>query len=138
MSAFNQIFHVDTRGRGLHDISQLVQQAVREAGVSTGVCNVFIHHTSASLIISENADPDVQVDLDAFLNRLVPDGDRLYTHTAEGSDDMPAHVRSVLTATSLSVPIEDGRCALGTWQAIYLWEHRVRPHRRKITVTALA
>ncbi len=137
MSTFSQVFHVDTRGRGLHEISRQVQQVIGEAGVSSGLCNVFIHHTSASLIISENADPDVQVDLDAFLSRLVPDGDKLYTHTAEGPDDMAAHVRSVLTATSLSVPIEDGLCALGTWQGIYVWEHRHRPHRRKITVSAL-
>ena len=124
-----------TPGRGTQDITREVQAAVREAGVSEGVANVFVHHTSCSLLINENADPDVQRDLDAFLSRLVPDGDPLFVHTAEGPDDMPAHVRSALTSTTLTVPVENGRCALGTWQGIYLFEHRKRPHTRKVTVT---
>ena len=126
---------VSTPGRGTIEITREVQARVATSGVGFGLCSLFIHHTSASLIISENADPDVRVDLDAFLARLVPDGDRLYRHVDEGPDDMPAHVRSVLTATSLTLPIQDGRCALGTWQGIFLWEHRHRPHRRRVTVS---
>ena len=128
---------VATSGRGTHEITAQVRQAVRTSNVRQGVCSVFIHHTSASLIISENADPDVQRDLDAFLGRLVPDGDPLYVHTAEGVDDMPAHVRSVLTATSLTIPVWEGRCELGTWQGVFVWEHRFRPHRRRITISVL-
>ncbi len=108
---------------------------VARSGVSTGLCHVFVHHTSASLIIQENADPDVQHDLNAFMDRLVPDGDPLFRHTAEGPDDMPAHVRSVLTATSLNIPVSGGRLALGIWQGLYLWEHRTRASGRRITVT---
>ncbi|MEM8607749.1 MAG: secondary thiamine-phosphate synthase enzyme YjbQ [Myxococcota bacterium] len=137
MSVHSDSFTVDTLGRGTLEITHRVQQAVGESGVQEGLCNVFVHHTSASLIINENADPDVQVDLNAFLDRLVPDGDPLYVHTAEGPDDMPAHVRTALTQTSVSIPIHNGRCALGTWQGVYLWEHRRRPHRRRVTVTIL-
>ena len=121
--------------QGLHEITEQVASAVRTTNTDVGLCHVFIHHTSASLIIQENADPDVQHDLNAFFARLVPEGDPLYRHTAEGPDDMPAHVRSVLTQTSLSIPITDGRLALGTWQGVYLWEHRARPTTRKLTVT---
>ena len=128
---------VATSGRGIHEITDRVQHAVQISEVQDGVCTVFIHHTSASVIISENADPDVRRDLDAFFARLVPDGDPIYRHTDEGPDDMSAHVRSVLTATALTIPISDGRLDLGTWQGIYLWEHRTHPHRRKITVTAV-
>jgi len=128
-------FEVQTDGRGIYDITPEVQAAVGRAGVAAGLCHVFVHHTSASLMLSENADPDVLRDLEAFMSRLVPDGDPRYRHTAEGPDDMPAHVRSVLTQTGLSVPVADGRCRLGTWQGVYLWEHRHRPHRRSITVT---
>jgi secondary thiamine-phosphate synthase enzyme len=102
-----------------------------------GLCTVFVHHTSASLLINENADPDVQRDLDAFMARLVPDADALYRHTAEGPDDMPSHVRAALTQTSLGIPVLDGRCDLGTWQGVYLWEHRIAPHRRRVSVTLL-
>ena len=137
MTTYQRAFTVRTEGRGTSEISGAVAAVVAEAGVATGLCNVFVHHTSASLIISENADPDVQVDLDAFFARLVPDGDRLYVHTAEGPDDMAAHVRGVLTATTLTVPITGGRLALGTWQGIFLWEHRRAPHTRRITVTVL-
>ncbi|MEM1032870.1 MAG: secondary thiamine-phosphate synthase enzyme YjbQ [Myxococcota bacterium] len=128
---------VPTRGRGTYEITDEVQRAVRASRVTEGFCNVFVHHTSASLIINENADPSVRHDLDAFFARLVPDGDDLFTHTAEGPDDMAAHVRSVLTQTSLGVPVCGGRCDLGTWQGIYLWEHRHRPHRRRVTITVL-
>jgi secondary thiamine-phosphate synthase enzyme len=126
-----------TQGRGLYEFTTELQQLVAAAGVQTGLCNVFCNHTSASLIINENADPAVLRDLEAFMGRLVPDGDALYTHTAEGSDDMPAHVRSVLTQTSVSVPISNGRCDLGTWQGLFLWEHRTRPHQRRITITVV-
>ena len=113
----------------------MVNAILARNGPRDGVCHVFIHHTSASLIITENADSDVQVDLDAFMARLVRDGDPVFVHTAEGPDDMSAHVRSVLTATSLTIPVQGGRCDLGTWQGVFLWEHRERPHRRRITVS---
>ena len=126
---------VPTDGRGTYDISTDVQAAVRDSGISVGMCNVFIRHTSASLMLCENADPAVLRDLEAFMARAVPDGDPLFTHTAEGADDMPAHVRSILTQSDLNIPVMDGRCALGTWQGIYLWEHRHRGHRRTVIVT---
>jgi secondary thiamine-phosphate synthase enzyme len=121
-------------GAGLTDITREVARVVAEARVEIGLATCFIRHTSASLVIQENADPDVQTDLEAFFRRLVPEGDPLYRHTAEGPDDMPAHVKAALTATSLAIPIAGGRLALGTWQGIYLWEHRRRPHRRDVIV----
>ena len=127
--------NISTQGRGTYDLSQQVQQVVRSSGISTGSCHVFIRHTSASLMICENADPAVMQDLETFMNRHVPDGDPMFTHTAEGPDDMPAHVRSVLTQTDLNVPVTKGQCALGTWQGIYLWEHRLAPHNRKVILT---
>lgn len=130
-------FIVSTSGRSISDVTGQVASAVANARVTTGLCTVFIHHTSASLFINENADPSVRRDLEAFLSRLVPDADPLYEHTAEGPDDMPAHVRTLLTRTSLSLPISAGRLALGTWQGIFLWEHRHRGHRRRISVTVL-
>lgn len=126
---------VDTPGRGTTDLSRRVADVVRAAGMATGLCNVFLQHTSASLMLCENADPDVRRDLEAFMQRLVPDGDPLFVHTTEGPDDMPAHVRSILTGNSLNVPISDGRLALGTWQGIYLWEHRHQPQQRRAIVT---
>ena len=137
MSARSHAFTVDTRGRGTVEITQRVQDAVATMGITEGLCTVFVHHTSASLIINENADPDVQRALDAFLGRLVPDGDPLFIHTAEGPDDMASHVRTALTQTSLNIPVTGGRCALGTWQGVFLWEHRHRGHRRRITVTVV-
>ncbi len=137
MSAKSQTFTVETRGRGTLEITERVQEAVAASGISEGLCTVFIHHTSASLIINENADRDVQRDLEAFLSRLVPDGDSLYVHTMEGPDDMPAHVKTALTQTSLSIPVNAGRCALGTWQGVFVWEHRRRGHRRRVTVTVV-
>ena len=107
---------------------------VEEAGIGAGLCTVFIRHTSASLVIQENADPDVRGDLERFLGRLVPDGDPLYRHVAEGPDDMPSHVKSALTRTSETIPVHDGRLALGTWQGIYVWEHRTRAHTREVVV----
>ena len=130
---------IATRGRGTYDITREVgARSSRERSRDEGLATVFIHHTSASLIICENADPTVRRDLEAFFARLVPDGDPLFTHDAEGDDDMPAHVRSVLTQTSIGMPIADGKLALGTWQGIYLWEHRTRAARRAgVTVTVI-
>ena len=127
--------NIRTRGRGTHDITGQVQTLVSQAGARTGLCHLFVHHTSASLILCENADPQVRRDLEAFMERLVPDGDRLFEHTLEGADDMPAHVRTVLTQTDLTLPVAGGRCALGTWQGIFLWEHRAHAHDRRVTVT---
>jgi secondary thiamine-phosphate synthase enzyme len=126
---------VDTRGRGTYDLSRDVQNAVRESGIAAGLCHVFICHTSASLILCENADPGVMRDLETFMSRQVPDGDPMFMHTAEGPDDMPAHVRSILTQSDLNIPVRNGRCALGTWQGIFLWEHRRAPHTRRVIVT---
>ena len=137
MTAKSKTFTIETRGRGTREITREVQDAVAASGILEGLCTVFVHHTSASLIINENADPDVQRDLDAFLSRLVPDGDSLYVHTMEGPDDMPAHVKTALTQTSLGIPVSGGRCALGTWQGVFLWEHRRRGHRRRVTVTVV-
>ena len=128
---------VQTRGRGLTDITARVEALVDVQDQDCGLAHIFVHHTSASLIIQENADPDVRRDLDAFFAHLVPDGDPIFTHIDEGPDDMSAHIRSVLTATHLTVPITEGRLALGTWQGIYLWEHRTQPHARQITVTVV-
>ena len=128
---------VETTGRGTYDITRDVARIVAKANATVGLATVWVHHTSASLIVCENADPSVRRDLDAFFARLVPDGDRLFTHTAEGDDDMPAHVRNVLTQTSIGVPIDGGKLALGTWQGLYLWEHRMSPHRRRVTVTVI-
>jgi len=125
---------IRTGGRGLVDITREVAAAVRDAACDDGLCTVFVQHTSASLLIQENADPDVCRDLEAFLRRLAPEGDALWTHTAEGPDDMPAHVRSALTQTHLSIPVGDGRLLLGTWQGIYLWEHRRRGSTRRVLV----
>ncbi|MGD9388359.1 MAG: secondary thiamine-phosphate synthase enzyme YjbQ [Gammaproteobacteria bacterium] len=128
-------YEIATRGRGTVDVTGEVASAVREAGIETGIAQVFIHHTSASLLITENADPAVHRDLERVLARLAPDGDPEFEHDDEGPDDMPAHVRSMLTSCSLSVPVAGGRLALGTWQGIYLYEHRLAPHRRRVTVT---
>ncbi|MBV8756776.1 MAG: YjbQ family protein [Deltaproteobacteria bacterium] len=125
---------IATRGRGTIDLTRDVQKIVGASAARTGLCTVFIHHTSASLIICENADPTVREDLERFAARLVPDGDRLFEHDDEGPDDMPAHVRTVLTQTSIGIPIVDAKLALGTWQGLYLWEHRTAPHTRKVTV----
>ena len=128
---------IATRGRATYDVTDEVAAIAAKSGARDGLATVFIHHTSASLIVCENADPQVRRDLEAFVARLVPDGDRLFEHTAEGDDDMPAHVRTVLTQTSISIPIVDGRLALGTWQGLYLWEHRTSGHHRRVTVTVI-
>jgi len=124
----------ETPGQGLHDITTKVANAVRESGVIEGLCTLFIQHTSASLTIQENADPSARRDLEAWLNRLVAEDDPLYTHTIEGPDDMPSHIKAALTATSLSIPIEQGKLALGTWQGIGIWEHRRSPHMRRVVL----
>lgn len=126
--------HVQPTGRGLHEFTADVQAVVRRAGVAQGLCTVFVRHTSCSLTIQENADPSAQHDLERWLDRLVPERDRLYTHTAEGPDDMPAHIKAALTATSLGIPIDDGRLVLGTWQGIFLWEHRALANQRHVVV----
>ncbi len=128
-------FTVSTGGRGTHEVTDEVQRIVAGTGIRTGLCHVFIHHTSASLMLCENADPAVRGDLETFMSRLVPDGDPMFRHIAEGPDDMPSHVRAVLTQTGLAIPVSDGACDLGTWQGIYLWEHRHSGHRRRVTVT---
>lgn len=120
--------------QGLHLFTHEVEKLVREAGLAEGLCTLFVRHTSCSLLIQENADPTARSDLERWLNRLVPEHDALYQHTLEGADDMPAHIKAALTAVSLSIPVVDGRLALGTWQGIYLWEHRHQPGRREVVV----
>ena len=125
---------IRTRGQGLHDITQRVQAAVEETGIDDGLCTILVQHTSASLTIQENADPSARRDLEAWLDRLVPENDPIYTHTAEGADDMPSHIKAALTATTLSIPVIDGRLGLGIWQGIYLWEHRHHGSHRNCLV----
>ena len=132
-----QQLRFSTRGRGTCNISQQIDEVISKSGIKTGICQIFIHHTSASLILCENADPTVRTDLETFMKRLVPDGDSMFKHKDEGDDDMPAHIRTVLTESSLSIPIEDGKECLGVWQGIYLWEHRTSPFKRNITVTII-
>jgi len=126
-----------TRGRDFYEFTHAVAELVGQSRMQTGLCTLHLRHTSASLLIQENADPEVRRDFERFFARLVPDGDPLFEHTAEGDDDMPAHVRTALTAVNLSIPIAAGSLALGTWQGIYLWEHRTHPHRRQVTVHLL-
>lgn len=130
-------FEVRTHGRGFVDLGDPLRRALRESGLRDGLALVFTRHTSCSLLISENADPEVRADLERFFARLVPDGDPLFRHDAEGPDDMPAHVRAILTGVSVSLPVRDGTYALGTWQGVYLWEHRSAPHTRTVSVTII-
>ena len=125
---------VVTLGRGLHEVTRELQALVSASGLADGLCTIMIQHTSASLTIQENADPSARRDLEAWMERHVPEGDPLFTHTQEGPDDMPSHVRSALTATTLSIPVSAGRLALGTWQGVYVWEHRRRGSRRRCVV----
>ncbi|MCH2100314.1 MAG: secondary thiamine-phosphate synthase enzyme YjbQ [Planctomycetes bacterium] len=134
-SIFQDTLQVRTSGRGFLEISEPAQHFVAGTPAQTGVLTVFIHHTSASLIICENADPQVLSDLEEWMQRAIPDGDPMFGHTAEGPDDMPAHIRSVLTATSLSLPVTHGRISAGTWQGLYLYEHRAAPHTRHVSLT---
>jgi secondary thiamine-phosphate synthase enzyme len=129
--------HVETRGKGLYEITDRIVRWVGEQGVRSGLLTVFIQHTSASLTIQENADPDVVHDLNQFFDRLAPEDNRLYRHTVEGPDDMPAHIRAALTLTQLSIPVVEGRMALGTWQGVYVFEHRSRAHRRSVVLHLL-
>lgn len=126
---------INTTGRGSYNITAEVQNSVGESNITTGLCNIFVQHTSASLMLCENADPQVRDDLETFMAQLAPDGDPMFLHTDEGPDDMSAHVRTVLTASSLTIPISDGRCALGIWQGIYLWEHRTANFKRNVIIT---
>jgi secondary thiamine-phosphate synthase enzyme len=132
-----QTITIETNGRGFTLLTQRVAAVVQSAGALTGLCNVFIRHTSASLLISENADPAVRRDLERFMQRIIPDGSPDYEHDAEGPDDMPAHIRSALTPVTLAIPVRDGRLLLGTWQGIYLWEHRFEAQSREIVVTVI-
>jgi secondary thiamine-phosphate synthase enzyme len=135
MKAHTASFSIRTRGKGTHEITDEVARVVRASGVRTGAATVFIQHTSASLIIYENADPSARTDLHEFFERLVPEDSDYFVHTAEGPDDMPSHIRMVLTRTSEVIPIDDGRLALGTWQGIFVFEHRRAPHQRTIVVS---
>jgi len=126
---------IKNNGRGTYEITCEVQEFIQSSTIETGLCHIFVHHTSASLMLCENADPTVRVDLENFMQSIAPDGDPVYQHDDEGPDDMPAHIRTVITQTGLSIPVAQGRCDLGTWQGIYLWEHRSHPHTRTITLT---
>lgn len=128
---------ISTSGKGLHDITSSIRMQLKEWGVREGMCFLFMQHTSASLVISENWDPTARADLETFLERLVPEGDKWYTHDLEGPDDATSHIRTMLTDTSLSIPVDDGDLSLGTWQGVYVFEHRARPHRRKVLMRVL-
>jgi secondary thiamine-phosphate synthase enzyme len=130
-----QSFNINTHNRGTYELTEKVQSITSGSGINKGLCHVFVHHTSASLMLCENADPAVRRDLETFMSRLAPDGHKMYVHSTEGPDDMPAHIRTVLTQTGLTVPVVNGQCALGTWQGIFLWEHRTSGHSRRVTVT---
>jgi secondary thiamine-phosphate synthase enzyme len=132
-----QTLTISTRTRGFYEITREVSALVRDSKIQIGLVTLHVQHTSASLLIQENADPEVRRDLERFFARLAPDGDRLFQHTSEGDDDMPAHVRTALTTVNLSIPVAGGRMALGTWQGIYLWEHRTAPHTRHVAVHLL-
>lgn len=130
-----ETLQIQTKGRNTHEITEAVERVVGKSGIECGITHVFIQHTSASLLICENADPAVRGDLETFMARTVPDGDPDFRHDTEGPDDMPAHIRSILTGSGLTVPVAHGRCVLGTWQGIYVWEHRHRGYNRRVTVT---
>jgi secondary thiamine-phosphate synthase enzyme len=134
---FSHRLQVETRGKGLYEITRPIARWLSECAIGAGLLTVFVQHTSASLTVQENADPDVVHDLNAFFNRLVAEDNRLYRHTCEGPDDMPAHIRAALTLTQIAIPVEGGRLALGTWQGVYLFEHRAAPHRRSVALHLL-
>jgi len=135
MSTHQTRLHLPTRGRSMQEITDRVAEAVQASGIDTGLAHVFVRHTSCSLLITENADPDVRRDLETLAQRWAPDGDPAYRHDLEGDDDMAAHARSILTQVSLSIPFAQGRVLLGTWQGLYLWEHRTNPHQREVVIT---
>ena len=132
---FQQTLNFSTTGRSTTNITREIQQSVSESGINTGTCHIFVQHTSASLMLCENADPDVQRDMETFMQHIVPDGDPMFLHQDEGPDDMSAHIRTVLTNPDLTVPVSSGRCDLGIWQGVFLWEHRTHPHQRKVIIT---
>jgi secondary thiamine-phosphate synthase enzyme len=132
---FQQTLSYQTRARSTANISRDIQDIVASSGITTGTCHVFVQHTSASLMLCENADPDVRVDLETYMQHIVPDGDPMFLHQDEGPDDMSAHIRTILTNPDLTVPVSQGQCALGIWQGIYLWEHRAQSHHRRVIVT---
>ena len=132
---FQEKLSFETRGRGTTAITDAIRAQVQQSGVTIGLCHVFLQHTSASLILCENADPDVRSDLDRYMQRLVVDGDPMFDHTDEGPDDMSAHIRTILSGHDLTLPVSRGQCALGTWQGVYLWEHRTGGHRRNVVIT---
>ena len=134
MKIFQKVLKIQTRGKGLQEITSEVREVVRASEITSGLCNLFVRHTSSSLVIQENADPDVQKDLEYFFRKLVPENDLGYTHTSEGPDDMPSHIRSAMTKTSEQIPLADGKMLLGTWQGIFLWEHRSHGHSRSVVV----
>ncbi len=135
MQIYQDTLQISTHGRNTYNITHEVDKIIQQSGISTGLCHVFIHHTSASLIITENADPDVRHDLETIFSRLAPDADPAYRHILEGADDMSAHVRNVLTQTEITLPVSRGHSAMGTWQGLFLWEHRTGRFSRKLTVT---
>lgn len=135
MGVYQTSHRIDTRGKGTVEISQMVRSAIGESGMSVGIVSVFCHHTSCSLVLMENADASARRDLEDWMERLVPENDPHFTHTFEGPDDMPSHIKMALTRSSESIPFSGGEPALGTWQGLFLWEHRSRPHQRKLTVT---
>ena len=138
MQQLSNKINVKTSGRRLYDITPQVLTWARNSSLSAGLLTLYVQHTSASILINENYDSDVLVDMESFFARLVPDGDRLFIHTSEGPDDMPAHIRSALTQTSISIPFLDGKLALGTWQGIFLYEHRLEPHSRNVLLHLIA
>ena len=132
---FQQQLNFSSNGRSTTNITQEIQQIVADSGISIGTCHVFVQHTSASLMLCENADPDVQVDMETYMQHIVPDGDAMFLHQDEGPDDMSAHIRTVLTNPDVTMPVTNGRCDLGIWQGLFLWEHRTHPHQRRVIVT---
>ncbi len=137
MTLTQESFTVSTPGRGLIDITSVLNEIIAKKNITEGLCNIFLHHTSASLTLCENFDPTVQKDLESFMQKLIPDGDPLFQHVEEGPDDMPSHVRSVLTQNSISIPIQGKKLALGRWQGIYLWEHRFKSYERRMTISII-
>jgi secondary thiamine-phosphate synthase enzyme len=132
-----QQLRFSTSGRDTYNITDQINEVIEKSGIKIGICQIFIHHTSASLILCENADPTVRTDLEAFMSRLVPDGDRIFKHRNEGDDDMPAHIRTILTESSLSIPVNNGKSIPGVWQGIYLWEHKQDANKRNLTITVM-
>jgi len=135
MTIIQQTLTFNTVARKAHEFTRDVQELVADSGIERGLCHLFIQHTSASLMLCENADPDVRIDLETFMQHIAPDGAPMFCHTTEGPDDMPAHIRTLITNVSLAIPVSSSRCQLGTWQGLYLWEHRTSSHRRKVIVT---